>query len=852
MHKRAVLQTLLLLALTACLPPASGAAGCTSIYAGPQGWTIELCPSDPNVPATMQVLVDGAARGPAAFIQVRHQAQSGGSPVVAVIYASGYVRLKQNADPTPAIPFGSSFVLGPAYWDAAGAYHHNPTLTRLAIDTSWLPDSPLRMQAQGSNGAFALAYQLDLPPPSADLTRLHVSQAYTATAPLTINAARRAAHEGFKLVQASSMFVGQNVPCAGSYGLCHDSDGARYLAADLARHEVAFSELALPGFVFAQPQPLGNTWLDLLHYDDMSWQGNTPNLRIALDALPAERTITPQGYLAATANPNDDNVGLWLHDDGPAAQSWQAGQSAQLGYWLLAQDNPPDPLGALMLGGSNFQSFEGSANCFALAAPGAQAALAPIAGQSGSAQQLSYDVSGGAWAQVRCNFSPPVDLSGEDHLRIEWRGDPAAANSLQVGLINPAGVGEHIFARSYYHVTQRGWWGQLTIPLRFLAPWTPGTSLDPAQISALFVSVVRDAGDSGGAGRLAIDNLASLDIARMLIPATPEQLSANRRAAQAAAQWLATRQQPNGLLKSWEGDTRCLAYTYDQALALIVFARERMWASADALAAALAARQNPDGSWYQARDCTTLEAVGDPPNKWHGDIAWADYALSRYLALRGPRPAIAAARDKGAAWLATQLAPDGCLTIDHTEATLDAWWAFWAAGRSAEAASIERCLLTSYWDETLGRFKGGRDWWQPYLDNQTWGAAFLKATGRRNQALRALHYARVVLRTPAQGGQLAGFDGQGGPWGVWNEGTAQYVATGAPGARALLAALLAQQRADGAMPAAPDDFSGGGVWLTRWHGVAPTAWLYNALGCGAYDRGAERMCFDAWLPLVRR
>jgi hypothetical protein len=32
--------------------------------------------------------------------------------------------LKQNADPTPPIPFGSSFILGPAYWPDESTYYH--------------------------------------------------------------------------------------------------------------------------------------------------------------------------------------------------------------------------------------------------------------------------------------------------------------------------------------------------------------------------------------------------------------------------------------------------------------------------------------------------------------------------------------------------------------------------------------------------------------------------------------------------------------------------------------------------------------------------------------------------------
>jgi hypothetical protein len=268
------------------------------------------------------------------------------------------------------------------------------------------------------------------------------------------------------------------------------------------------------------------------------------------------------------------------------------------------------------------------------------------------------------------------------------------------------------------------------------------------------------------------------------------------------------------------------------------------------LAGALATLQNADGSWYQTRDCDTLEPVGTPPNKWEGDIAWATLALSQYLRLRGPQPTISFARDRAADWLAGRIDPaDGCLAIDHTEATLDAWWAFQAAGRRVEAARIENCLLTFYWDEQNGRFKGGKNWLQPYLDNQTWGASFLKAIGQPEKARRTLSYAQAALLVPAQGGQLFGFDGQAGPWSVWNEGAGQYVAAGGPGAAGLLRELLAQQRADGAMPGSPDDWNGGGAWTTRWHGVAPTVWLYNAMNCDPLDLGSQRLCFRIFLPI---
>lgn len=831
----------------------SAASGCSLIYNGGNGWIIELCTTDPHVTTPMQVVLDGVSKGNAALVRIYHKSQNyAGTPQVAILYASGFVRLKQSADPSPSIPFGTSFILGPAYWPGSSTYYHNPQLNQLEIDTTWLPNSPLRMKAQGTNHAFDVTYEMTLPPPRDRQTRLHVTQTYTATANISINATRRTERQGFKLVQASSMFINEGGTCDGGFTDCHDSNAARFIGNDLTRHQTSFAGLAQPAFIFSSPVPLGSTWLDVMHTDDQSWQGNTPNLRIALDDLPTSHTITPQGQITATTNPNNDNVNLWLHDDGPASASWTSGQSDQISYWLLAQDNPPEPWGDLGLRtGSTFLNFEGSYNCFPVkdAAQATTASVSAISGFTDTALQLNYGLGSvnGNWAQIRCNFNPPLNLSAYHHLRFDWRGDPTAGNSLQVGLINPTAGGEHIFARGYHHPSQHAWWGQMVVPFSFLDAWTNGTHFDPSQVSAIFISVVKDpVDDSGGSGSIALDNLAAYNVSSRTVPSTFEAVDTNPVAAQAAANWLASQQKSTGLVKSWQEQASCVAHTYDQALALIVFSNQRMWTQADALVDRLAATQNSDGSWIKSRNCTTLASVDG--SKWDGDIAWAVYALRRYLIAGGTHTQAVAALQKGADWLATRVsATDGCLVIDHTEGTIDAWWAFQAAGanHAADAEKIKNCLLTYYWDNSMGRFKGGRNWWQPYLDNQTWGAAFLKAIGETEKARRALSYAREVLRVQAQGEQLFGFDGQGGPWSVWNEGTAQYISAGGDGARDLLYELLAQQQEDGAMVGSPDEFNGGGVWTTRWHGVAPTAWLYNALCGEPFHPGSQPLCSTA-------
>ncbi len=848
MHRIVILVLGLLLSSN----PVLAGAGCSEIYPATDGWAIDLCATDPNVPVPMAVTLDGASQGNAALVRVYHRTNDGTStPQVAVFYASGFIRLKPNADPAPPIPFGSSFILGPAYWSDASTYHHNPQLMTFEIDTSYLPGGPLRLTAAGTNQDFDVTYAMALPKPRDRLTRLHVLQTHTATAGVSIDATRRSEAQGFKLVQVSSMYVNEGATCDGGLSDCHDSDGARFLSGG-RRTEVAFADLTAPSFVFTSPGPLSSGWLDTLHGDDLSWQGDTPNVRMALDPLPGDRTVTPQGYVNATTDPNDDNLNLWLHDDGTASQSWSLGESDQVGYWLAATDDPPRPWDELGLRpGLTFLDMESGLSCTAVrdAGQSTSVAVAAIDGYADRALELGYDLGSdnGNWAQIRCDFDPPLDLTAYDHLRFDWRGSAGAANSLEVALISHVDGEDRIFGRGFHHAAQRAWWGQMVLPFRFLPPWTPGTTLDPSQIKAFFVSVVKDpVADPGGAGSLAIDDVGAFDVASRSVPASPESVAPHAAAAAAAAGWLAGQQQVTGLVKSWEEEASCVSHTYDQALALLVFVDAGSSSAADAVAGALAATQNPNGSWFKSRDCLTLDPVGT--DEWEGDVAWAIFALGRYLEAGGSHPQAASVRDAAADWLLTRVAPDGCLLIDHTEGMIDAWWAFITAGPpyASAAAGIAGCLRQHYWEPVMGRLKGGRDWWQPYLDNQTWGGAFLRARGYAGDDLRALSYAYEVLRLPAQNGVAHGFDGQGGPWALWNEGTAQYAALGGEGAADFLDELLAQQRADGAMPSSPDDFAGGGVWTSRWHGVAPTSWLYFALTGGPFPETAGEIFADGF------
>jgi len=318
------------------------------------GWQIFGNDSDINVKQKMEIVLDGVSQGDMIRATVKHRSKNSGFPEVAVIYASGYIKLKQNADPKPYLRFGGSFVLGPAYNgtnDTSEAYMYNnsPQLDRLEINTSLLPKSPLIMKAFGLNRDFRVVYEMQMPTPTDELTSLHVNQTYVAKENITISQFSRQKHEGFKIVQFSSMFINEGGKCknaschdvnAAPETDCHDSNAARYLGEVLI--EKAFRNLTLSNFMFDNPTPMTQLWLDLLHTDNESWQGNTPNLRIQLDDQYDGAIFVPQGWIQDDDCPSNDNVGLWIHDDGAASMNWSKGQEGRISYRLLALDNPPD------------------------------------------------------------------------------------------------------------------------------------------------------------------------------------------------------------------------------------------------------------------------------------------------------------------------------------------------------------------------------------------------------------------------------------------------------------------------------------------------------------------------------
>ena len=288
----------------------------------------------------MEVYLDGLLQGETNFIKISHKSDTSANvPEVAVLYSSGFVRLKQNRDTSPPVPFGSSAVLGPAYWSDINTYHHNPHIQRIEIDSTGFSSGFVSIRAIGTNHDFAVNYDMTLTPAD-EQTRLHVVQTYTATAPVSVHPDRLTLFEGFKIAQISTMYISEGSPCDGGFSDCHDSNAAAYVGQDAGYVEIFFRDLISPTYIFSSTQAMADTFLDALHTDDEGWQGNTPQIRVDLDRLPTEHTLTAQGWISPTTNPSNENVGVWIHDDSPDVAVWEVGESSQVSYTIIAQDNP--------------------------------------------------------------------------------------------------------------------------------------------------------------------------------------------------------------------------------------------------------------------------------------------------------------------------------------------------------------------------------------------------------------------------------------------------------------------------------------------------------------------------------
>ncbi len=460
--------------------------------------------------------------------------------------------------------------------------------------------------------------------------------------------------------------------------------------------------------------------------------------------------------------------------------------------------------------------------------PGTGGALGPSP-DAPDALRLRYSIGPGGYVQIKRAFAPPLDLSDARLFGLTVRPDGDQRNNLALMFVD--GAGQFIGADLGRISAVGRWLTGFPLPRTlFTRYWggSEGVPFDWGDVRQVFVTVKRPAPEEGGGA-------GTLDL-REITWATPEEIpprplathvrSDPDRAARALA-WLVSQQGASGFVRSWQEESEPRAYLYDQALALLAFARGAPEAAAR-LAEALTRALDTDGRWPRVLDAATGAALAT--DDWLGDQAWAAFALASYGRAAGDAPASAAAR-RAAARIASLVHPDGSVEgLVSTEGALDVAWALLANGFAEEADRVAARLLERHWDAEVGFFYRGAGERPDAIvacDAQTWGSALARRWNRPEIAERALRFARAALVTRSADGSVTGLDGQG-PVSVWCEGTAQFVVAGGPEADAFLAQLEGLQAPDGAMPGGADECSTDYGWITRMHGASATAWFYFA------------------------
>jgi hypothetical protein len=305
-------------------------------------------PEDP-----FQVVVNGNACGTTKLLTFASRVAGGtGYPQVFVINSSGYLRIKAGADPSLPLPFGQSFVLGPAVAGTSASFpgttlFFNPQLQSVSIDTSLLNadgtgtllirlvanDAGLPAGSTKSNQIMNLGWDIRLHEPTDARTQADVAGRFTFTEAVTLDPVRTAELQSFRLFQISTLYID---------GQSHDVDALRFRGA--AGLVELFYAPGLAGTLLPQsPVHLdpANPVFESLHTDDQGApNGNTPSFRVQeLRTTGLAGPVTPRAFFVATTDVNDDNLGAWLHQ-APSQATLAAGTAGTIEYSIVATTDP--------------------------------------------------------------------------------------------------------------------------------------------------------------------------------------------------------------------------------------------------------------------------------------------------------------------------------------------------------------------------------------------------------------------------------------------------------------------------------------------------------------------------------
>jgi len=205
--------------------------------------------------------------------------------------ASGYLRLV----PTRTAGWGTSVVLLPSLW-TGGAYHQGAAITSTPV----VEGDDLLIPFTGTIAGLTTTGQVRLSPPAEGKLRAQVTVSVAGSATLDNNRPG----EAFKPVMLSSMHL-----------------SATQWDAQSAFLGTQTYPLPAAGWIVTPP---ASAQVFGLRGGTSTWKTEAPTLTVTLDQA---RPIT--GWVTASADPNDDNVGLWASAD-TVLGSWE--------YELVAEE----------------------------------------------------------------------------------------------------------------------------------------------------------------------------------------------------------------------------------------------------------------------------------------------------------------------------------------------------------------------------------------------------------------------------------------------------------------------------------------------------------------------------------
>jgi hypothetical protein len=240
--------------------------------------------------------------------------------------------------PTYQMPDGSTASLGTSVvgsfsYRTAGGLQYIPVGTMAEVFTGGA--DRLRIVRDGQFGADATTRSTCIfPDPPIGSTTVALTTRFEAQQEISLNSGLLG-NDAFRLAGLASMFAS---------GTQYDADAIRWKDPGGVEHVMLLSA-ATPRDAHLFPSPVEiivGGYFELVKGTGSSWHPDSPSVRMDLTSLSGiTGRVGIQGWLAATTDPNDDSLSLWLEwIDAPAAIPSAAVYEA--GFTVTA--TPPEPI----------------------------------------------------------------------------------------------------------------------------------------------------------------------------------------------------------------------------------------------------------------------------------------------------------------------------------------------------------------------------------------------------------------------------------------------------------------------------------------------------------------------------